>query len=300
MVSQNGDALLVQKEMVVINAQYGRAKVTLTTAELDTVLAQPAAYSIMRASGNLIEAVYTDAQSGARAPLDVVDSVYPQYVPSANLTIPTTEITAQVSYGGSSSSVYPDWALNAGSAINNYSPYQPTEFYSSFIEPVGAVTTIQMDLLGYTGTIKAQAAENYQSIWYNVTESTQYYNRTETIYMNVIGWHPLLRLCFNNSIYTTGTNGQAMGNPGQATATVANGIVTGVTVSNPGFGYLAPPLIEFVGEGAGAVATASISGSSISGITLISGGAGYRPVPPTMQSVQVLVSTGRVVNLKYR
>ena len=300
MVSQNGDALLVQKEMVVINAQYGRAKVTLTTAELDTVLAQPAAYSIMRASGNLIEAVYTDAQSGARAPLDVVDSVYPQYVPSANLTIPTTEITAQISYGGSSSSVYPDWALNAGSSINNYSPYQPTEFYSSFIEPVGAVTTIQMDLLGYTGTIKAQAAENYQSIWYNVTESTQYLNRTETIYMNVIGWHPLLRLCFNNSIYTTGTNGQAMGNPGQATATVANGIVTGVTVSNPGFGYLAPPLIEFVGEGAGAVATASISGSSISGITLVTGGAGYRPVPPTMQSVQVLVSTGRVVNLKYR
>jgi hypothetical protein len=26
-----------------------------------------------------------------------------------------------------------------------------------------------------------------------------------------------------------------MGNPGQATATVANGVVTGVTVSNPGF-----------------------------------------------------------------
>jgi hypothetical protein len=30
------------------------------------------------------------------------------------------------------------------------------------------------DLDGYTGTIKAQAAENYQSIFYNVTESTTY------------------------------------------------------------------------------------------------------------------------------
>ena len=300
MVSQNGDTLLIEKPMTVINAVYGRAKVTLDSSELDTVLAQPAGYSITRASGNLVEAVYTDAQSGARAPLDIVDSVYPAYVPSANLTIPTTDITSQNSYGGSSSTVYPDWAINAGQPINNYSPYQPTEFYSSFIEPVSSVTTIQMDLVGYTGTIKAQGAENYQGIWYNVTESTQYLNATETIYMNIIGWHPIVRLCFNNSIYTTGTNGQVMGNPGQATATVANGVVTGVSVTIPGSGYLAPPLIEFVGEGAGARATATIAGGSISGINLVTGGSGYRPIPPTMQSVQVVVSTGYVVNLKYR
>jgi hypothetical protein len=216
------------------------------------------------------------------------------------LTIPTNRLVSQESYGGSSSSVYPDWALQSGSAINNYSPYQPTEFYSSYIEPVGSVTTIQMDLIGYTGTIKAQGAETYQSIWYNVTESTEYFNETRTIYMNVVGWHPLLRLCFNNSIYTTGTNGQAFGNPGQATATVADGVVTGVTVTSPGFGYLAPPMITFVGEGAGAAATATIEDGSITGINLISGGSGYRPIPPTMQSVQVIVSTGYVVNLKYR
>ena len=300
MVSQNGDELLIEKPMTVINAVYGRAKVTLNSSELNTVLAQPAGYSIARTSGNLTEAVYTDAQSGARAPVDIVDSVYPEFVPSAALTIPTNDITAQASYGGSSSTVYPDWALNAGQPINNYSPYQPTEFYSSFIEPVGSVTTIQMDLVGYTGTIKAQGAENYQGIWYNVTESTQYLNATETIYMNVIGWHPLLRLCFNNSIYTTGTNGQVMGSPAQARATVTNGVVTGVAVTVPGTGYLAPPLIEFVGEGAGARATASIVNGSLSTVNLINGGSGYRPLPPTMQSVQVIVSTGYVVNLKYR
>lgn len=300
LISQNGNTLLIEKPMVIINAVYGRAKVILAAADLATVLAQPAGYSIMRASGNLIEAVFTDAQAGARAPVDVVDSVYPEFVPSAALTIPTTDITAQNSYGGASSSTYPDWALQSGSAINNYSPYQSTEFFSSFIEPVGSVTTIQMDLVGYTGTIKAQAAENYQSIWYNVTDSTQYYNRTETIYMNVIGWHPLLRLCFNNSIYTTGTNGQVMGVPAQANATVQNGVVTSVAVTTPGQGYLAPPLIEFVGEGAGAVATAAVANGSLSTVTVVNGGSGYRPIPPTMLSVQVIVSTGHVVNLKYR
>ena len=300
LVSQNGDMLLTEKEMVIINATYGRAKVTLTPADLALILAQPAGYSIARASGNLTEAVFTDAQSGGRAPCDIVDSVYPEFIPSNNLTIPTNKAVAIGSYGGTSSSIYPDWALNAGGQINSSSPYQSTEFYSSFIEPRGSVTTIQLDLIGYTGTIKAQAAETYQSIWYNVTESTQYLNRTETIYINVIGWHPLLRLCFNNSIYTTGFDGMTMGTPAQANATVTDGVITGITLVSPGTGYLAPPLVEFAGEGAAAIATATIANNSVTGFNIIDGGSGYRPSPPSMQSAQVFISTGHVVNLLYR
>ena len=300
-VSQSGDALLLEKEMSIINATYGRAKVTIDQADLDQIQAQPANYSITRASGNLTEAVFTDAQAGARAPIDIVDSIYPEFVPSAPLTIPTVDITAQTSYGGSSSSDYPDWALQGGSPIGNFSPYQPTEYYSSHIVPTSSVTTIQLDLIGYTGTIKAQAAENYQSKWYNVTDSTQYLNKTGTIYINVIGWHPLLRLCFNNSMYTNGSNGQTMNYAAQANAVVVNGVVTSVNVTNAGNGYLAPPLIEFVGEGAGATATSTIGGDGeVASITVTNGGSGYTPVPPTMSSVQVIISTGRAVNLMYR
>jgi hypothetical protein len=301
LVSQDGDELLLEKQMVTINGTAGRAKVTLLAEELNDIQAQPAGYSISRASGNLTEAVFTDAQAGARAPIDIVDSVYPEFVPSAELTIPTTDLTAQNSYGGSSSSNYPDWALQGGSPINNYSPYQPTEFYSSFIEPTGPVTTIQMELINYTGTIKAQAAETYQSIFYNVTESTQYLNKTGIIHMNIIGWHPLLRLCFNNSVYTTAVNGQqVMGTPAQATATVLNGVITAIAVTIPGQGYQAPPRVDIVGEGAGAIATATIANSSVTGITVVNGGSGYRPVPPTMSAAQVIISTGYVVNLSYR
>jgi hypothetical protein len=299
MVSQNGDSLLVQKQMEIINAVYGRAKVTLTPAELDVVEAQPAGYSIMRASGNLVEAVFTDAQAGARAPADIVDSIYPEFVPSTELTIPTVNLSAQTSYGGSSGSQYPDWALQAGQPIGSNNPYQSTEYYSSQIVPRGPVTTIQMDLIGYTGTIKAQAAETYQSVWYNVTPSTQYLNATETIHMNVVGWHPLLRLCFNNSVTTTGVNGQTnFGEAATANAVVTNGVVTSISVTSPGSGYQAPPIVEFIGEGAGAAATTTIGArGEVTGITLVSGGSGYRPNPYGMVSVALVVSTGHI---KYR
>jgi hypothetical protein len=188
-VSQNGDELLLEKEMVILNAPFGRAKVTLTTSDLDPVISQPASYSISRASGNLTEAVFTDAQAGARAPINIVNSVFPQFVPSFELTIPDTNLVAQAGSAGASATLYPDWALNPGAPINTYSPIQSTEYYSSFIEPTGPVTTIQMDLVGYTGTIKAQAAQNYQSTWHDVSESFSYYNKTGTVYVNVIGYH---------------------------------------------------------------------------------------------------------------
>ena len=301
LVNQTGDALLAEKEMVILNAAYGRAKVTLTNAELDTVMAQPANYSITRASGNLYEAVFTDAAAGARAPVDIVDSIYPEFIPSSPLTIPTTNIGGQVSFGGASGQQYPDWSLPGGGGTQNNAPYQPTEYFSSFIEPRGPITTIQMDLVGYTGTIKAQAAENYESIWYNISETVQYYNETKTIYWNLVGWHPIMRLCFNNSIYTTGYNGMVMGVPAVANVVVSDNQVSSVNIINAGTGYLAPPLIEFVGNGSGARATATLgSQGSIASITVTAGGNGYSPIPPTMAGAQVLISTGRVENIFYR
>ena len=93
-INTAGSTLLIQKPMVTLNAPLGRAKVTLTGPELLELLAEPASYSITRSSGNLTEAVFTNAQSGARAPLNVVDSVLPQFIPSIPLTIPTVKLSA--------------------------------------------------------------------------------------------------------------------------------------------------------------------------------------------------------------
>ena len=310
-ISTAGDRILVEKEMVILNAATGRAKVTLTTADLLEVLAQPANYSIQRSSGNLTEAVFTNAQAGARAPANIVDSILPQHVPSESLTIPTTKLSAQASYDGTTWGQYPAnpyWGGNPNGG-NYWNSFSNTEFYSSFIEPINSVTTVQMTLDGYTGTIKAQAAENYQSIWYNVTESTTYLDKTETIHMNIVGWYPLLRLCFNNSIFAVPTQ---PGTPAIGYATTSNGVVTSITVTNGGSGYLAPPKISIIGDGSGATAEAQVSGGTVTGITVTNGGSGYWYLPnagfgtgtypnnPSQTGAAVLISTGFVQNLYYR
>ena len=312
-INTAGSTLLIQKPMVTLNAPLGRAKVTLTGPELLELLAEPASYSITRSSGNLTEAVFTNAQSGARAPLNVVDSVLPQFIPSVPLTIPTVKLSAQGSADGTSFQNYPgeDWYWGGNpNGANYWNSFLNTEYYSSFIKPQNAITTIQMTLDGYTGTIKAQAAQDYEAVPYNVTESTTYYNHTGTIYLNVIGWYPLLRLCFNNSIFAVPDQ---PGVPAQAYATCANGIVQSITVQNQGSGYLAPPKINIIGDGAGATAVATLgTNGSIAGITVTNGGSGYwlvpnagintpyYPVAPSGQGAMVIISTGYVVDLFYR
>jgi len=167
-----------------------------------------------------------------------------------------------------------------------------------------------MTLDGYTGTIKAQAAADYEAVPYNVTESTTYLNYTGTIYLNIVGWHPLLRVCFNNSIFAVpGGNGI----PAQAYAICENGVVTSINLQNAGTGYLAPPKINILGEGSGATAEATIGGNGeIASITVTNGGSGYwlvpnagintpyYPVPPNNQGAMVVISTGYVIDLLYR
>ena len=310
-ISTAGDEILVEKPLVTLNALTGRAKVTLSSADLLEVLAQPASYSIQRTSGNLVEAVFVDAQAGARAPCNIVDSILPQHVPSAPLTIPTIKLSAQASFDGAAFGDYPAnpyWMGNPNGG-NYWNSFLNTEFYSSFIEPVNAVTTVQMTLVGYTGTIKAQAAENYQSVFYNVSESVTYYNYTGTIYHNVIGWYPLLRMCFNNSIFAVPDQPSS---PALAYAITEGGVVTSINVTNGGSGYLAPPHIDIIGDGAGATAEAVIDQGVVIGVTVTNGGSGYWYLPnagmgaglypnnPQQTGAAVLINTGFVVDLLYR
>jgi hypothetical protein len=127
--------------------------------------------------------------------------------------------------------------------------------------------------------------------------------------MNIVGWFPLLRLCFNNSIF--GVPDQPS-SPALATATVTDGVVTAINITNGGSGYLAPPRIVIVGNGSGARATATINDTGVvTGITITNGGAGYWPLPnvgpnvpapanPANLGAAVLITTGYVVDLLYR
>jgi hypothetical protein len=315
-INTESNELLLQKPMTILSAATGRAKVEFDGSELLDILAQPASYSIQRTQpgGGYSDAVFVDAQAGARAPIDIVDSVLPQFVPSAPLTIPNTELSNQFSYEGVGLENYaasPYWQGNPNGS-NNWNSWVNPQFYSSFIEPRQAVTTVQMDLVGYTGTIKAQAADNYQSVWYNISDSVTYFDETRTIHWNIEGWYPLVRLAFDSSLFSVPF--YPAQTPATAVAIVEDGVVTSVLMQNNGSGYAAPPKVNIVGNGAGARAEAiwSPETGAVTGITILDGGSGYwripnatlttgvYPVSPQNQGALVIISTGYIENLLYR
>lgn len=287
LLNQTGDRLLIEKDMETLSASTGRVKVVLTTEDTIDIVAQPASYSIQRSAGNYVQAVYVNANSEARADCNVVDSVFPEFVPSAPLTIPTIYGKAQQLTPGPTD--WPDWAQQPP-PVNTT---QLTEFYSSYIDTSNqSLTTVKMDMDHYTGTIKFQAAEDYQSVWYDVTPSYQFLSETSTQHFNVIGFYPLIRAAFNNSI---GAN--ATGNAVVST----EGVVTGVQVTNGGTGYVAAPRVQILGDGAGAVVEAQVSGGTVTGFTVISGGSGYLPIQyQGTQRATVLIDNGTITNLQYR
>ena len=287
LVNQAGDRLLLTKSMEVLSASTGRVKVVLETNETVNIESQPASYSIQRTSGNYVQAVYVNANSEARADINIVDSILPQFIPSTDCTVP--DLYGKNQFVSGSSTNWPDWANTPQPQVAIYQ----TEFYSSFMPTnESSFTTVKFDLVGYTGTAKVQAAQNYESAWYDVTESREYLSQTTTDYFNVVGFHPILRLALNNSI-GYGASGNVV---------VANGVVTGITITNAGYQYTAPPRIRIVGDGAGAEATCTIGlNNQIAGVTIVNGGSGYVPMQfQSPVSAVAIFDNGEVENVQYR
>lgn len=286
-VNQTGDELLITKDMEILSGALGRVKVVLNSEDTINIQAQPASYSIQRAAGNYVQAAYVDANSQARADCNIVDSILPQFIPSAECTVP--DMYGKNNFVGTAPTNWPDWALTP-QPINSI---QQTEFFSSHMPTNGAsMTTIKFDLIGYTGTVKVQAAQNYESVWYNVSESREYFNDTVSDYFNIVGFHPLLRLALNNSI----------GYGAQGNVQVTDGVVTGITITNAGYNYVAPPNIQILGNGAGAEAVCTIGDDNkIAGVTILNGGSGYLPVQfQGSVSATAFFNNGRIENVQYR
>lgn len=177
-IGENGEDLLYAKELVILNAATGRAKVTIPAVDTLHFQAQPASWSIEISSGVLEQAVFTDAYSGGRGTIDIVDSVFPAFTASQELTIPTgqapvgnTYVTSTISTNGS------------------------------------RLTTFQIDSELFTGNIGVQGATDAVGNtvqWYtvpfedlktgNTVDMISMANSTQRIGINVEGYHPYVRL----------------------------------------------------------------------------------------------------------
>ena len=292
LLNQAGDALLLKKNVEVLSPISGRAKVVLTAADTDPLTAQPASYSLSftQPLGTYEQAVYVDANSQARGQANVVDSVQPTFMPSELVTIPTIygpDLYPQPNQGYGR----PDWA-------NPVAPPQPVvpplTYTSQVSAPESDYHTFQLKFDHYTGNVKVQAATQYLGPWLDVSDTYSYYDETTTKHINVAGFYPLLRLAINDY------GGVPSSMRATATAVVANGVITGVQVNSGGQGYLAPPLVSFVGAGSGAKAEAVISEGSVISINVTDGGSGYSPVPPQNYGANVVITTGVITEILYR
>jgi hypothetical protein len=176
-ISQDGQNLLYARELVTLNAATGRAKVTIPAVDTLNFQAQPASWSLEVSSGVLDQAVLTDDYSGARGDIDLVDSVFPAFVASQELTIPSQ---------APDSSVY----------------------YTSTLTTNGSrLTTFQMDPVDFTGTLSVQGSTDAtaQTVeWYDVPfydlesgvekDQLTLVNSFQRIGITVAGYHPYLRL----------------------------------------------------------------------------------------------------------
>jgi hypothetical protein len=190
---------------------------------------------------------------------------------------------------GTAPTNWPDWALTP----QPQNSYQQTEFYSSYMPTnESSLTTVKFDLVGYTGTVKVQAAQNYESVWVDVSEAREYIGATVSDYFNVVGFHPILRLALNNSV-GYGASGNVQ---------VTDGVVTGISITNAGYNYVGPPHIQILGNGAGAEATCTISDAGvIAGVTIVSGGSGYLPLQfQGSIAATAIFTNGRIENVQYR
>jgi len=196
-ISRDGKELLLEKEVVVLNAKSGRARVTVTAADLDNVEPQDANWSVTRHSGILTEPVYMDEQAGSRGELEIRDAVFPDYVHTAEITMPS-----QSEYIGSD-------------RASNSPPADPMTQYSSWTRGRDVdQSTFQITLKDFTGIIEIQGAMDNDDIWFGKTEypwfevdfsladdnnntkvsELEFEDSSETFAINITGYYPWLRI----------------------------------------------------------------------------------------------------------
>ena len=292
LLNQEGDEILLSKQLDLLSPSIGRAKLIITDAESIGLDAQPASYSITVSQplGFYTQAVYVDSNSQARGQANIVDSVDPTFVPSKEVTIPTI-YGPDIYPAPNVNSGRPDWAQ----PVTAPQPYTPPRQYTSQVNnPTGDFHTFALKMDHFTGNVVAQAATNYQGPWADVSDSNNYYNESETKHINVAGYYNLLRLAINTY------GGEINGIQATASAVCSGGQVTSITITNGGSGYIAAPLVTITGVGAGATAEAFITNGSVTSIVVTNPGSGYVPTPPASLAANVNISTGVISQILYR
>ena len=179
-LNADGTAVLINKALTPQLPLTGICALELNAAEIEDVPAQKAYYSLEIPVGSFDYPVFVDQNAGARGDMNIVDSVLPSFVPSANITIPTGQ-------------PFPN--LDQNNSIANALPNANT-YYSSVINTQdNPILTIQTSYVEFNGDVIVSGSTQPDTEWYPITNDT-YANATDTYGYTVIGFHPFVRMEF--------------------------------------------------------------------------------------------------------
>lgn len=179
-LNADGTAVLINKALTPQLPLTGICALELNAAEIEDVPAQKAYYSLEIPVGSFDYPVFVDQNAGARGDMNIVDSVLPSFVPSANITIPTGQ-------------PFPN--LDQNNSIDNALPNANT-YYSSVINTQdNPILTIQTSYVEFNGDVIVSGSTQPDTEWYPITTDT-YANATDTFGYTIVGFHPFVRMEF--------------------------------------------------------------------------------------------------------
>ena len=178
-ISQDGNVTLISTYLTLRYALTGIATLDLTASDLAAINPQKCYYSLEIPVGTFNYPVFVDQNAGARGDMNIVDSVLPSFVPSANVTIPT------------------------GQAFPNtnpeYSPANGYVYYTSVIDTnSNPVLTIQAKYDQFYGNVIIEGSTQPDVDWYPILTNT-YDNVSATMGYVVEGFHPFVRMEFDSN-----------------------------------------------------------------------------------------------------
>lgn len=168
-IAFDGETLILEKDLVIINATKGQAKLVLTEQELDGIILTQVGFSIEQTDGTgLYEPVYIDDNAGGRGVINIVDSILPKFQPSADILIPDHFTASYIT------------SIISTEAVSNH--------------------TFQLELENFTGTIVLEGASDTDGAWYTI--ETLILVDTALELLNITGFHQYLRFSITE---TSGT-----------------------------------------------------------------------------------------------
>ena len=173
-----GTVTLLNKALDIDLGLTGIASLNLNAADIEDIDAQKCYYTLEIPVGSFDYPVFVDQNAGARGDLNIVNSILPSFVPSANISIPTGQ-------------AFPNLANNESSNVTYVTSVINTED--------NPILTIQTHYTEFYGDVTIQGSTQVDSDWYPIYVDSDLADVTETRGYTVRGFHPFVRMSFTSN-----------------------------------------------------------------------------------------------------